>query len=284
MRRYTHNDEAHLIGRISRALYLLAEGVRCLWVIRRLGGKYNAAWRYFLSCHRKDQLRDNLHSFKLSGVSIAARPKDWCAFDEVVCRDEYAFVDKILAAYPRPIVLDLGANIGLFAARVLRVCPHAHVLSVEPSRSTFGVLKKNCEQNRQYRWHAIHGALWKNDGVVCFQEAGQSAGSHVSAHGAETVPAVTLTRFMREYAPSWVNLAKMDIEGAEEVVLTEHARCLRRVGCLIVEIHPNRCSVERVVSILRDHFSYLHTVPGRRSTKPLIVAARRRYPLPLLAA
>ena len=42
-----------------------------------------------------------------------------------------------------PVILDIGANIGLFSLLCLRLNPRARVLACEPSPDTFGVLEAN---------------------------------------------------------------------------------------------------------------------------------------------
>lgn len=241
-----------------------------------------AVWRYFWSAHRPSMDQDKTFHMRSNGFNLAVRPKDWCAFEEVLVRDEYGFVNAILEGNPCPRVLDLGANIGLFGVRVLRVRPRAHIFALEPSLATFRVLQANCAANPGYAWHALRYAAWDSDGTARFNETRYSTGSHVSQAGDAIVPTITLSRLMRQYTGPALDLVKMDIEGAELAVLARHELLLEHVQHLILEIHPNRCSVAEVLAVVRRRFAYLHEVPDRVSEKPLIVASRRRLPLPLL--
>jgi len=77
-----------------------------------------------------------------------------------------------------------------------------------------------------------------------------------------------------------VDLMKVDIEGAEEAAICGHERALARVANLVVELHPDLCRHDRVVASLRGSYEFLYRVPGRRSSKPLLLASRSRRPFP----
>jgi FkbM family methyltransferase len=220
--------------------------------------------------------------FRLGDVRLEARPRDWCAVEEVLLDGEYDFVARLFADRPPGTVLDLGANVGAFSARCLSLWPGARVLAAEAAADTFALLERNRARNPACDWRVVQAALWNEDGSVVFAAAAQSTGSTVARAGeqGERVPALRLATLLDRSAMGTVDLLKMDIEGAEEAVLLDEPALLDRVGTVIVEVHPQRCDHDRVVALLRERFTTLAFVPGRRSSKPLLVAARRSLPLP----
>lgn len=236
-------------------------------------------FRFFVSAHRPHSDQDEHFRVRVGGLRLIIRPADWCAFDEVLLRDEYRIVEEILAGCRKPRVLDLGANVGLFSARVFACSPNAGVISIEASRSAFRVLRQNCRANPMCAWSARNCAVWKEDGLVGFSESRWSTASRVSPGSMKKVPATTLARLLAQVSEP-VDLVKMDIEGAEESVLSAARAALDAVRCLIVEIHPDLCDGRAVISVLRDRFPFLYQVPQRYSAKPLVVAARVSCSLP----
>ena len=222
--------------------------------------------------------------FRLDGVALEARPRDWCAIEEVLLDGEYDFVAALFPDQPPARIVDLGANVGAFSARCLSLWPHASVLAVEAAGDTFDVLDRNRRRSPTRDWTVVRGAVWSEDGTVTFEAAEQSTGSKVVSADAATnvvsVPAVRLRTLLERYGSGAVDLLKMDIEGAEEAVLEDAPELLDRIDTLIVEVHPQRCDTDRVVGLLREHYGHLAYVPGRRSSKPLLVAARRPLALP----
>lgn len=266
--------------KVARAISLAGGFLRFVATTRRMWSRPLDAWRFFLAAHGQGDSLTEEYSFVFGDIHMIARPTDWFAFAEVVLDDEYGFIDGLLVGSNAPLVLDAGANIGLFSARVFQVRPAASVCSVEADPSTFEVLKRNSQENLRYRWCPLHFALWDMDGLACFEKARSSTGGRVSEMGEVRVPAITLQRLIWENAHGWIDLLKMDIEGAEEAVLTAGQAVLQQVGCAIVELHPTRCRAESVIAILTANFDHLYVVPGRKSAKPLLVATRRKVPLP----
>jgi FkbM family methyltransferase len=220
--------------------------------------------------------------FALDGVALEARPCDWCAVEEVLLDGEYDFVAGLFDGTAPASIVDLGANIGTFSARCLSLWPDASVVAVEAARDTYELLERNRRRNPARDWTALQGAVWSEDGFVSFAAAAQSTGSRIAIDGEGTarVPAVRLHTILARHARGTVDLLKMDIEGAEEAVLTDAEASLARVRTLVVEVHPQRCDHDRVVSLLREHYAHLAYVPGRRSSKPLLVASRAPVALP----
>lgn len=267
------------LKKVFRAARVAAGFLRFTVMTRRMWSRPLDALRFFMAAHGQLGSLDEGYPFEFGGLCLIVRPTDWCAFSEVVLDDEYGFVESLLAGGAAPFVFDVGANIGLFSARVFKVRPDASVCSVEADPSTFEILERNSRVNPRCRWRVLHYAVWSKDGVVCFERTQSSTGGHVSESGAVEVAAITLQRLVADNGYGWIDLLKMDIEGAEEAVLTAGQAVLQKVGCVIVEIHPARCNAERVIAILRDSFDHLYSVPGRKSAKPLLVATRRKVPL-----
>jgi len=242
-----------------------------------------SAFRFFLDSQQRARSTGILTRFYMGQLPFYVRPVDWFAFEEVVLRQEYRFVAAPFRAGAPEVVVDLGANVGLFSLYVLSLWRSAEVHSVEASPGTYGVLHRNQAANSEVNWHTYPYAVWGQEGEVSFEDSGISTSNRVVADqpGAR-VPAITLDALYSTYIhrPT-VSLLKMDIEGAEEIVLQSSTRSLARIENLVVEVHPEHCDQDRVVWLLRSSFEYLYQAADRLSSKPMLLACRRRQSLPV---
>lgn len=220
--------------------------------------------------------------FCLGRMQFFARRVDWCAVEEVALEREYSFVRQMFRPEASLTVVDLGANIGMFSMYALSVWPSATVYSVEPSPRTYRLLERNRLANPGLHWHVYRYAVWKDDGETQFEEREYSTSSRIASAGVEStvVPTISLPTLMARHVRAPVDLMKMDIEGAEEVVLRESGTVLQEVANLVVEVHPQVCDSDRVIGMLRKNYRFLYRIPGRRSSKPLLVASQCRYAFP----
>ena len=239
-----------------------------------------AGLAFLLACKVPALRQRVVGDFAIADLRFSARPADVNALGEVLVAREYAFVDEILAPFEAPTVLDLGANIGLFSLVCLSARRRADVLALEPAPATFELLRRNARRNPALRWRTLRGALWSRDGEIGFESRDHSTASRVSPGAREVAPAITLETLCARHVGSRIDLMKVDIEGAEEAAICGRERALEPVANLIVELHPNLCRHERVVASLRGAYEFLYRIPGRRSSKPLLLASRSRRPFP----
>lgn len=249
-----------------------------------------------LRLYRARALRDGLLSYlafflpygwerrlgrlQLAGRRFVARGLDWVAVDEIALRGEYDFIRPLLAG-PKPVVVDIGANIGMFSLFAFHVNRDASVHAFEPSADTFGLLDTNRRSNPSLSWQCHHAAVHARDGVIRFDNRPASTARQVSAGAdeGEAVPCLSL-RTVVERVAAPVTLLKIDVEGSEEAILVGNEHLLDDVDHLVIELHPGACRIDAVVDTLTRAFPYVHRVPGRSSGKPLLLATRARIEFP----
>lgn len=146
--------------------------------------------------------------------------------------------------YPLPAgftprrVLDLGANIGLFAIDLALRFPEARILAVEPHPYTF---RRLCAHAASFPGiEPVHAAVWEREGEVAFAALDQHPSARVDGEGRAggiRVPAATLESLFARLGGA-ADLVKFDIEGAEGRALRDPA-VLRRAARWIGELHPH---------------------------------------------
>jgi FkbM family methyltransferase len=143
-------------------------------------------------------------------------------------RRERSILDQLVV--PGSTVLDVGANIGfytcLFAQAVGR---HGRVLAFEPTPAALDTLRKNVTMNFFEQVSIFPVALSDQSGFAklnVFSEKGNvynSLGANkaygIISDGTIDVETAPLDRYQEFFSPAEVSLVKIDVEGAEELVL-----------------------------------------------------------------
>lgn len=237
---------------------------------------------YFIAVYTNRKHAGITGLFSIGGIEIETRVIDWVAFEEIVMQQEYGFLEKLLVNLDKPLVVDLGANVGFFSAVALSMNPICTVHSVEAGPGTFLALKGNMERNPGHNWSVHHYAIFDQAGSILFDEGDYSTGGHISgdSHGTE-VDTITLQEMVASVGGK-VDILKMDIEGVEERVIASNPEILKEIKHLIIEIHPNSCSLKNTVDYLSGSYRFIYEISGRNSSKPLLLATNLPQQLPKL--
>lgn len=113
-----------------------------------------------------------------------------------------------------PEILDLGANVGSFAAFSATIWPLAHITCVEPDPANLAALRRFVAINPSVNVTVLAACATARDGTVEF-DAGGGAGSRIHAGG---IPTPALDAFPLMSAADFI---KCDIEGAEWELLRD---------------------------------------------------------------
>jgi FkbM family methyltransferase len=174
-----------------------------------------------------------------------------------------------------PRILDCGANIGIATLYFKRAYPGARITAVEADPALFAMLDDNLARNGAADVERIHAALWTSTGTLVFQCEGSDSGMVSTLPGAvRGRSTVVPSRRLRELLDAEpFDLLKLDIEGAEGVVLADCADVLRRARAIVLDLHefdPDVRQAPRVLDLLTGAgFEYavddLVTLPWRRA-------------------
>lgn len=126
-------------------------------------------------------------------------------------------------------ILDIGANVGYYAVNLGKVMSdESTLLAVEPLSSAFGQLVENVALNNLQRRVSCHQVAFSmSEGKVDLHVpliSGSSASSMCELHpeelnSIESVVSVKLDNFIFEFMAGGLDLIKIDVEGAELLVL-----------------------------------------------------------------
>ena len=142
-------------------------------------------------------------------------------------------------------IWDLGAYIGLTMIDLALLVPGASIVGVELDRENAALCRRNVAPWRD-QCELVEAAVWPTDGAVRYSrfpggewastvtETARSA-SALPESEAQTISLNTLWQTHRR--PETIDYVKMDIEGAERLVLRQNTGWAPRVRCINVEVH-----------------------------------------------
>lgn len=159
------------------------------------------------------------------------------------------------------VIIDAGANVGMFTLYAARQAPQAKIVAIEPFPTTFDRLKQTIEINHLSSVTCLNVALGKEAGqaIMPTTEMGSQFRQVVTGEDGRPgipVPVVGLGEMLDQQGLDQVDLLKMDIEGGEyPTLLNATPEALRRIQRICLEYHPSpdiHSSLERLASHLEN--------------------------------
>jgi FkbM family methyltransferase len=223
------------------------------------------SWRFALNELRPG---DSLRRYRPRGsdVTIALRhhSPDVMVLDEMLAQEEYAFppaIAEALRGIDAPRVVDLGANIGLFGAVVLKQFPRASVVGVEVDPANAAVHDAAIASNPGADWKLIRGAAATSPGRARFV-----LGTYATSRAARPQDQATEVEAI-DVLPllGSADLVKIDIEGGEWAILDDPRFRALQARVVVVEYHRHLCpeSDQREAAVRRLEAAGYETEAGR---------------------
>jgi FkbM family methyltransferase len=156
-------------------------------------------------------------------------------------------VSRILK--PDDVFVDIGANVGydsLLGSSL--VGPQGRVIAIEPSPTTFAKLKENIALNKSTNVRAVNVAVSDSVGTLDLFDVSESncgAATTLAGRGGKliaTVNALPLAQILTPSEMGSVRLIKIDVEGAEPIILNDvldHIEHFPTSMDIIVESSPD---------------------------------------------
>ncbi|HUT10686.1 MAG TPA: FkbM family methyltransferase [Thermoguttaceae bacterium] len=221
-------------------------------------------------------VEDGLMELQGLEFSVLLPPTSSFAFCEVFLNDTYR-----INAIRRPlgIVIDLGANVGLFAVRIAPLAQR--VICVEPVGANLSVARKNVgRMERQYadRVTFHQKAVAGESGCrarIFLSDVSSGAHSTFREHTAELkassyedVSTICLPDLFQRESVDHCSLLKCDVEGAEfDVFRSAPRETLMKIDRIVMEVHPTVC--DQGSHLVRELRATLELAGFRVSHEPL---------------
>ncbi len=153
----------------------------------------------------------------------------------------------------QPYLIDCGANIGVSILYLKKLLPNAEVVAFEPDKNVFEVLQRNIQNAKLKDVTLINKALWDKDGKIDFIQEGADGGNIFENQSSlvELKTCEVETISLRSFLNKPVDFLKIDIEGAESVVLKNCSDLLYQVQNIFIEYHSGLNKPQELDSILK---------------------------------
>lgn len=188
----------------------------------------------------KLQKKETREVFLRNGFSISMSKRDAVLpiVDEIFREKVYGDLSMLKGA---PIIIDIGAHIGIFVLYVKSQIPQAKMYCFEPSIENNIFLKKNIENNKLKDCYISNNGLAGQEGSRILHIDGSSSGKN-SLFGEkgqlQQIEVTTLPKILSKIGP--VDFVKIDIEGAEvEVMDSLSERDFSLIKTIAIECKPN---------------------------------------------
>lgn len=202
-----------------------------------------------------------------NGLDVASAPGALLVplYKEIFYKDDYH-----LRRDPLPrgaVVMDIGANIGMFALFAARECGAARVLAFEPFPESYALLRRNVEHNHLAAVTPVPLAIAGTAGPRTLHLQGRHGVHSLFGRGGEAVQidCITLADAFARFAVARCDFLKLDCEGAEfEILLGTPSDIYTRIDRLALEYHDRltphhhdelvqRLQAEGFAVTVRDH-------------------------------
>ena len=190
------------------------------------------------------------------------------AFGEIFIEHLYRFESQ----HPDPLIIDVGANVGVSVLYFKTLFPQSRVIAFEPDPAMFAYLKENLQRNRIDGVELHNSAAWIAAGVLSFAPDGADGG-RLLADGTGDSPRVNAIDLPEFLAGRSVDLLKIDIEGAEGLVIPACRDVLGGVARVFVEYHSvdgERQRLPEILEVLQQAGFRLHLQGVHTSPTPLV--------------
>ena len=151
---------------------------------------------------------------------------------------ELGFLQVVLE--PGKVVVDVGANFGIYSLAAARlVGDSGTVLAFEPAAESFGILEQNVHLNRVGNIRPFRMGLSDRDGKARLYHHADPGRNSLGGDGnpnatSEEITTLMLDSLLEREGIGRVDLLKIDVEGAEELVLRGAMAVLNRTRPIVI--------------------------------------------------
>lgn len=193
-----------------------------------------------LEVYRKLQNSKGVISLKLNDyreiIHLRSNSSDPMVFYQVCVMNEYDFDYGLTPAF----IVDAGANIGLTAAYFANHYPQAKIVSIEPEKENFAMLLSNTKGYKNIV--PIRAGLWNESKKLSVANTKSASWAFTLEESGDTATesfdAVTLDSILDQFNQSYIDILKIDIEGAEiELFTGNYHTWLSRTKIIVIELH-----------------------------------------------
>ena len=176
---------------------------------------------------------------------------DWATVHEIFVRREYdtgffqhkssiqEVYQSIVETGETPLILDLGANIGIASVFLAQKYPDARVIGIEADEANAKRATTNTSKSQHIE--IIHSAIAPEDGQIPLYDPGLGNNAY-RTFGTENevrgyIPAISINTLLADHADLVPFFLKVDIEGFEKSLFGKNVEWIDRFKVIAIETH-----------------------------------------------
>ncbi len=223
----------------------------------------------------------HLEPGKLRTQHILGKELSFLSSTELLHGIKEIFLDEIYKQDlpAEPYIIDCGANIGLSVIYMKWKYPGAEIVAFEPDEQNFNLLEKNVRSFGFSRVTLKKEAVWIENTILKFASEGSMSSKIETVKNGGTIDVKAMR--LKDYLNRKVDFLKIDIEGAEFLVIKDIRDNLHFVNNLFVEYHGNfiqQNELAELIDVIKNcGFTYyikeateVYKTPFTRTKNPLI--------------
>ncbi len=189
------------------------------------------------------------------------------------------FIKRIATLLENSVVIDVGANIGDYSARVKRCAPTANVYSFEPHPETFKELERKAKEHGYVAINAGCGNENREDTLYDYEGSKNIGSSHASMYeevisqihsdvsAQWSIHIIKIDNFVEENNIDRIRFLKIDVEGAELEVLRGMSQTIRAGLVDLIQFEFNEMNIiSRVflkdIHMFLDGYEFYRLMPN----------------------
>lgn len=166
---------------------------------------------------------------------IILRPgtSDIGVFEQIFINEEYHFSNDT----EPDVIIDAGANIGLASIYFSINYPKAKIIAIEPESSNFILLQENVKKYPNVICEKA--GLWHKNTTLKISNPDKQKHSFKveESSDCEAFKAVTIDELMKKHHAPYIDILKIDIEGAEKELFSDYPDWISKIGMIVIELH-----------------------------------------------
>ena len=188
-------------------------------------------------------------------VTYRRNTSDMAVISEVLLMGEYEWETE----FNPDLIIDCGANIGIFSLLQSVRYPKTKIIAVEPENGNFDILKRNADSHNNIL--CIKGGVWFKDAFLKVEDTGHNEWGYTvrecekDAYDIQGFSLGNLIDNQIKDVGGHCIYVKMDIEGSEKYIFedTNLADWLSMIHYFVIEVHED--FIPGITGIIFDRMS-----------------------------
>ena len=190
--------------------------------------------------------------------------------EQIVIQDQYCAREFIKN---NSIIIDAGANIGVFSLFALHLSPDSKIYAFEPTTKIFNIFQKTIAENNLFNHiHLFNIALGDEDKKVMLMKSqeGLEVGNIIADSnalikerffvGSEEISMMTLDKFVQKNNIKKVDFIKIDTEGYEKQIIAGAKEVIKEfspvIACSAYHLKNDEIEIPKLVLSINKKYNY----------------------------